>query len=253
MITQLLDFTRTRIGSGIPLSPTRSDLATICTSAVDELETARPEAAITVDRRGDTAGTWDQDRLAQVFSNIVGNALDHGVDSAAAIRLDGTAADAVAIEVRNGGAIPADRLSTIFNPFLPTARPDPRAGLGLGLYIADQIVHAHGGSIEASTADATTLFRIVIPRAAPSAAQLFAECRGSFAVARVEDCAPVRAMRGARPRCRPAGRILHGGARAGALRLDASLATGGDHRCLWPARPPLASDQGQAIRKGADP
>ena len=175
MINQLLDFTRTRIGSGIPLSPTRSDLATICTSVVDELETARPEAAITVDRRGDTAGTWDQDRLAQVFSNILGNALDHGVDSAAAIRLDGTAADAVAIEVRNGGAIPADRLSTIFDPFLPASRTDPRAGLGLGLYIADQIVHAHGGSIEASTPDATTLFRIVIPRDAPSAAHVFAD------------------------------------------------------------------------------
>jgi len=175
MINQILDFTRTRIGSGIPLSPTRSDLATICTSVVDELETGRPKAAITVDRRGDTTGTWDPDRLAQVFSNIVGNALDHGGDSAAAIRLDGTAADAVAIEVRNAGAIPAHRLSTIFDPFLPPSRTDPRAGLGLGLYIADQIVHAHGGSIEASTPDATTLFRIVIPRDAPSAAHVFAE------------------------------------------------------------------------------
>ena len=116
MITELLDFTRTRIGSGIPLSPTRSDLTTICRSVVEELETGRPEAAITIDRRGDTAGTWDQDRLAQVFSNIVGNALDHGVDSAATIRLDGTAADTVAIEVRNGGAIPADQLSTLFDP-----------------------------------------------------------------------------------------------------------------------------------------
>jgi PAS domain S-box-containing protein len=72
MITELLDFTRTRIGSGIPLSPTRSDLLAICTTAVEELETGRPEAAITVDRQGDTRGTWDQDRLAQVFSNIVG-------------------------------------------------------------------------------------------------------------------------------------------------------------------------------------
>src|SRR5207253_3209389 len=98
---------------------------------------------------------------AQVFSNIVGNALDHGADGAALIRVDGTAADVVAIEVRNGGTIPADRLSTIFDPFVPAARTDPRAGLGLGLYIADQIVHAHGGRIEASTADATTCFRIV--------------------------------------------------------------------------------------------
>ena len=149
---------------------------------MEELETGRPEAAITVDRLGDTAGTWDQDRLAQVFSNIVGNALEHGADSAAAIRLDGTAADAVAIEVRNGGAIPADQLPTLFDPFRPAARTDPRAGLGLGLYIADQIVHAHGGSIEASTTDATTCFRIVIPRDAPSAARVFAErAPGPFA------------------------------------------------------------------------
>jgi signal transduction histidine kinase len=179
MITELLDFTRTRIGGGIPLSPTRTDLTAICRSVVEELETGRPEAAITLNRRGDTAGTWDQDRLAQVFSNIVGNALDHGVDSAATIHLDGTAADTVTFEVRNGGAIPADQLSTLFDPFRPTARIDPRAGLGLGLYIADQIVHAHGGSIEASTAEATTCFRIVIPRDAPSAARVFAEAGSS--------------------------------------------------------------------------
>jgi len=77
--------------------------------------------------------------------------------------------------VRNGGAIAADQLPTLFDPFRPAARTDPRAGLGLGLYIADQIVHAHGGSIEASTTDATTCFRIVIPRDAPSAGIMFAE------------------------------------------------------------------------------
>ena len=175
MIAQLLDFTRTRIGSGIPLSPTKFDLMSTCTSVVEELETGRPQAAITVERQGDTAGSWDQDRLAQVFSNIVGNALDHGMDGSAAIHVDGTAAGAVAIEVRNGGAIPGARLSTIFEPFLQAGRPDPRAGLGLGLYIADQIVRAHGGSIEASAADATTCFRIVIPRDAPSAGRVFAE------------------------------------------------------------------------------
>jgi signal transduction histidine kinase len=179
MITQLLDFTRARIGNGIPLSPTRFDLMSTCTSVVEELEAGRPDVKITVEQLGDTAGTWDRDRLAQVFSNIVANAVDHGVNGSALIRLDGTAADAVAVEVLNGGAIPAERLATIFDPFWSAARTDLREGLGLGLYIADQIVRAHGGSIRASTGDATTCFHIVIPRNAPSAARVFADSAAS--------------------------------------------------------------------------
>ena len=144
---------------------------------MEELETGRPEVKITVEQHGDTAGTWDHDRLAQVFSNLLANAVDHGANRSALIRVDGTAADAVAVEVHNGGAIAAERLATIFDPFLPAARNDRREGLGLGLYIADQIVRAHGGSIKASTGDGATCFRIVIPRNAPSAARVFADAR----------------------------------------------------------------------------
>jgi signal transduction histidine kinase len=177
MITQLLDFTRARIGNDIPLSPTTFDVMATCTSVVEELEAGRPDVTITVDHVGDTSGTWDQDRLAQVFSNIVANAVDYGVGGVALLRVDGTAADAVTVEVHNRGAIAAERLATIFDPFLPAGRIDKRAGLGLGLYIADQIVRAHGGSISASTGQAMTCFRIVIPRHAPSAARVFADAR----------------------------------------------------------------------------
>ena len=177
MITQLLDFTRARLGNGIPLSPTTFDVMTACASVVEELETGRPDVTITVEHLGDTAGTWDRDRLGQVFSNIVANAVDHGVGGSASIRVDGTAADTLTIDVHNSGAIPAARLATIFDPFLPAARTDKREGLGLGLYIADQIVRAHGGSIKASTGAATTCFRIVIPRIAPTAARVFADAR----------------------------------------------------------------------------
>ena len=106
MIAQLLDFTRVRLGGGLPVERTRCDLAEICRSVIEELEPVH-KRQIRLSTAGDVAGAWDRDRLSQMLSNLAGNACQHAPpDRPIEIRLDGTAPDRVRIEVRNDGVIP---------------------------------------------------------------------------------------------------------------------------------------------------
>jgi signal transduction histidine kinase len=167
MIEQLLDVTRVRVGDGIPLAPSRIDATPIARQILDEIEDAYPFWTLRMRCTGDTTGTWDGDRLGQVFSNLVGNAVQHGAAGfPVEVVLDGTAPDRLSIEVQNMGAIPADVLRHLFEPLGRRARPSERSrGLGLGLFISREIVKAHGGTIEVrSAAGAGTTFSITLPR-----------------------------------------------------------------------------------------
>src|SRR5205085_6227526 len=99
---------------------------------------------------GDRTGNWDGERLAQVVSNLLGNALQHGAATGVVrVVIDGTRTDAVLIRVENSGTIPPDLLPQLFDPFRRAQRQAGRTeGLGLGLYIVQQIVLAHGGSVD---------------------------------------------------------------------------------------------------------
>jgi signal transduction histidine kinase len=168
MITQLLDFTRMRLGEGIPLELTRIDLAEVARSIIDELEPVH-RRPIRLETRGDIIGTWDGDRLSQLLSNLAANACQHGTNEAdVLIELDGTLRDKVHIVVRNRGVIPAQLLPLIFTPLKSRGGQQSRdgsSGLGLGLYITEQIVRAHGGDIGVeSTAEVGTRFSIRLPR-----------------------------------------------------------------------------------------
>jgi two-component system sensor histidine kinase/response regulator len=144
LIQQVLDFALARVKGGIPVTPTDADLAQIAHRAVAELEPAAA-ARIRVEVSGDTSGRWDPDRMMQVASNLVANALEHGdAKTPIVLRVEGLGAE-VRLEVHNGGVIPAATLPALFSPFKPRERPT--RGLGLGLYIVDQIVRAHGGTI----------------------------------------------------------------------------------------------------------
>jgi PAS domain S-box-containing protein len=167
MIDQLLDFTSIRQGKGLVLDKRRTDLNEICRMVIDELDAGAADRAWFV-ASGDCVGQWDGDRLAQVFSNLLGNALRHGdLNLDVRIRLDGTQPETVSLEVRNTGVIPPDLLSVLFEPFkiALSKRQDGYRGLGLGLFISRQIVSAHGGTIDAtSSAMQGTRYIVRLPR-----------------------------------------------------------------------------------------
>ena len=143
MVADLLDFARGRMGDGIPIRDAPMDMAVVCKEAIDELQSAHSARHIGFVAQGDTSGTWDAGRVAQVVSNLVANALQHGSDPIS-VRLTGTG-DAVTLVVENSGPpIPPHILSTLFEPFphRDTSSTD-RIGLGLGLFIAREIVRAH--------------------------------------------------------------------------------------------------------------
>ncbi|MFO0579941.1 MAG: PAS domain S-box protein [Polyangia bacterium] len=169
MIADLLDMARVRQGTGIPISPRPADLAAICGTVLDEIGTARPDRQILLSRQGDGQGTWDPDRLAQVVSNLVTNALDYGpVDRPVQVEIDGTA-ERVRMLVRNEGPpIAAELLPVLFDPFRRGSQHAGAAssgGLGLGLYIAHEIVRAHGGEIRVTSEQGPgTVFCVELPR-----------------------------------------------------------------------------------------
>jgi signal transduction histidine kinase/FixJ family two-component response regulator len=169
MISQLLDYTRIRLGGGLPLERAQVDLAEIAGTIIEELEPVH-QRTIWLRTNGNVVGTWDRDRLSQLLSNLAANACQHGepghpVD----ILLDGTRPDVVRIEVHNSGAIPPDLLPTVFEPLRQSGDPHGKrggsSGLGLGLYITQQIALAHGGTIRiASTQPDGTCFTVELPR-----------------------------------------------------------------------------------------
>jgi signal transduction histidine kinase len=167
MIDQLLDFTRIRLGSGLPLSRCQVDLAEICRIAIDELDGEISSVQLRVE--GDTVGSWDGDRLMQLISNLVGNALAHGARPAnIEIVLGGTDPARVTLEVKNAGAIPPAIVPIIFEPFRSAKdrKEHHSSGLGLGLYISQQIVLSHSGTIEVCSSEAEgTCFSVRLPRA----------------------------------------------------------------------------------------
>jgi signal transduction histidine kinase len=171
LIADLLDFTAAGLGGGMPIAPAPADLAAVCRAVVDETRAARPQCRVELQAEGDAAGEWDAARLRQVVTNLVGNAVQHGGRSCrVCVRLDALS-DAVRLTVHNPGpAIPPAVLATLFDPLrrAAAAAGGRRPRTGLGLYIAHQIVTAHGGTIDAaSDADAGTTLTVRLPRKPP--------------------------------------------------------------------------------------
>ena len=168
MIADLLDFTRGRLGGGIPVEPKPTDLRAVASVVLDEIAVAHPGTRIHMQVDGDPMGTWDGERLGQIIQNLVTNAIAHG-DPSAGVRvvIDGRAPDEVVIAVVNQGhPIPAESIPHLFEPFRQLAGAKaPRSSLGLGLFIVSEIARAHHGTVSVeSSAERGTRFAVRLPR-----------------------------------------------------------------------------------------
>jgi PAS domain S-box-containing protein len=172
MVRDLLDVTRVRLLGEFPVNRAPCDFGAVVSQAVDELRHAYPGRTIELERVSEGEGLWDADRLAQVVNNLGSNALKFGagdapVRVAAAVEAD----DAVLSVWNRGPAIPEELRSSLFELVKrrPASAAHQREGsLGLGLYIVNQIVLAHGGRIDVDSADARgTIFTVRLPRRPP--------------------------------------------------------------------------------------
>lgn len=168
LVGDLLDFTRARIGGGIPTNPVWTDLAEIVRGAVDEAEAAHPGRTVRLAATLRSRVCCDPDRLAQLVSNLVLNALDHGdPDAPVDVSVDEAGPDALVAVHNEGPPIPPELLPHVFDPFRRGGH-ELAPGVGLGLFIASAIAVAHDGHLDVrSEPGRGTTFSVRIPKEPP--------------------------------------------------------------------------------------
>lgn len=176
IVRDLLDFSTTHLGQGIPIDPRTVDLLEICRNTVDEAKTFHPDRQFELKAEGKLTGAWDGQRMGQAFSNLISNAIQHSTPgSAIKVSISGVEEEVI-YEVQNEAeVISPTKLRTLFDPIKRFAiRPaSERVGarmqnLGLGLYVVKEIVSAHSGSISvSSSADTGVTFKVCLPRQTP--------------------------------------------------------------------------------------
>ncbi|MBX5483637.1 MAG: response regulator [Myxococcaceae bacterium] len=171
MVRDLLDFTRLRLGGGIPLQPRSADLRTIADQVVRETQSAHPDRRVDLRVEGQTDGVWDADRIAQLISNLLGNAVAYSPrESTVTVRVTGGAEEATLSVHNHGEPIAPQLLPHLFEPLRRGEGGGSNRSIGLGLYIVHNIARAHGGHVEVrSTAEEGTTFTVRLPRQPPSA------------------------------------------------------------------------------------
>jgi signal transduction histidine kinase len=166
MIEQLLEVARIRSGR-LEVNPTENDLRNVSQAVVNELLREGDESRVTLTAEGATVGRFDADRIAAALSNLLGNALTHGEPGAPVrVHVDGASPRKLSVCVSNQGSIPPKTLATMFEPFHASGpHAGAHGGLGLGLYIVNEFVKAHGGTVHArSDAQTGTHIELDLPR-----------------------------------------------------------------------------------------
>ncbi|WP_455930506.1 GAF domain-containing sensor histidine kinase [Pseudomonas fluorescens] len=156
LVEDVLDFARGRMGSGIPLHlKDCQDLQAALQHVVSEVQSVHPQRLIQADI-GDLRGVYgDRDRLAQLLSNLVANAIHHGSHDGPVHVTAQIEHNHFILAVKNPGQIDALALPRLFEPYARPLKDTPQAGLGLGLYIVKQIADAHGGQLTVSSCEQT--------------------------------------------------------------------------------------------------
>jgi signal transduction histidine kinase len=170
LIGDLLDFTRSRLGGGIPIERAPMSMDKAVHDVIDEIAAAHPNRVFHIEARTGVRGNWDCQRVSQALTNIVVNALDHGAEGTVVTATVESTDTEVSVAVHNRGApITAAKLNGIFNPMKNgkngAASNGAQANLGLGLYIAERIVNAHQGRLDVQSSEAAgTTFTMRLPR-----------------------------------------------------------------------------------------
>ncbi len=166
MVAELLDFARSRPEMGMPIDRRFMDLGPLARGVIEEMRVGHPSRSFRLKVQGPCAGCWDRDRLAQICSNLIGNAIEHSSSPSSPIDIGvEERSEHVELAVSNEGTpIPASLLPALFEPFR-RGRDATHAsgGLGLGLYIVQEIVRAHGGTVSAESDVRATVFRVSLP------------------------------------------------------------------------------------------
>ncbi|ABY98880.1 HAMP domain-containing histidine kinase [Pseudomonas sp. SbB1] len=171
MVDDLLDLARCNLGTGIPIHPEMAELNPICRSVIEELRTAFPDNLIHFNETMTISGLFDTARIAQVFSNLVTNAIRHGdASSPISVTIKEEGAESHVCVHNRGEPIPPEAMPYLFKPegrysSYAAKEKGASAGLGLGLFIAAEIVGSHGGRIEVeSSAEEGTTFDVILTR-----------------------------------------------------------------------------------------
>jgi len=171
LINDLIDFTRSHLGPGIPIRVKQGSIVAVCEEVVNELRTYHPEKQIDLHVPPQLDAIFDDSRIAQVLSNLIGNAIQYGSgDAPVTVQVSGTENDVVIAVNNRGTTIPSEKLPSVFDPMVRIAASVSsdyleRTSLGIGLYISREIVHAHGGKVLlASTDEDGTTFTVTMPR-----------------------------------------------------------------------------------------
>ena len=171
MVGDLLDFTRSRLGGGIPVELKPMRMEKVVRDVVDEFLASHPGRTIELKIAGEQAGEWDCARISQVMANLLGNALEHGSDKTpVTCEISGEEREVVITVHNRGPVISKEQIVNLFDPMKRSAEAKQpakgtMAGLGLGLYIVERIVTAHHGTVDVQSSEVRgTTFTVRLPR-----------------------------------------------------------------------------------------
>jgi signal transduction histidine kinase len=172
MVNDLLEYARTQLGGGIPLTRRKMDLLPVCEAAMEDAQAGHPDCPFDLEATGDLSGAFDGPRLQQVFSNLLNNAAQYRSALHPVRMVVSGQVDTVTVQVFNRGpVIPAKSLQAIFDPLVQLSADDedrkgaPASSLGLGLFIAREITAAHDGNVTAESNEQDgTVFTVQLPR-----------------------------------------------------------------------------------------